>query len=207
MVTSLHDSRGRRKYLLPEERKQFLQAALEAGGKTATFCAVLALSGARISEVLALTSEQIDDENGSINFETLKRRERGHIRAVPVPRRLLYYLDAVHRYRAAQSDPRQARAHLWSWSRTTAWRRVKTVMRLAQHPSYIAKPKSLRHAFGAEAAMSNVPLTMIKKWLGHARLETTEIYTTLVGKEERTLAQRTWGMADDLFNSGALHDG
>jgi integrase/recombinase XerD len=192
MNWSLYDERGRRKYLVPVERKKFLQAALNVGGKTASFCAVLAFSGARISEVLALTPERIDDANGTINFETLKRRKRGHIRAVPVPKNLLFYLDSVHRYRDAQHDPERADSRLWKFSRTTAWRRVKAVMQRAEHPHYLSQPKSLRHAFGAEAALSGIPLTMVKKWLGHARIETTEIYTTLVGREERAVARQTW---------------
>lgn len=205
MDWSLFDERGRRKYLVPLERKQFLQAALDAGGPTASFCAVLVFSGARISEVLALTPERIDDANGTINFETLKRRKKGVIRTVPVPKNLLFYLDGVHQYRDSQGDPDRASKPLWSWSRTTAWRRVKLVMKMAEHPAHISKPKSLRHAFGAEAALSNIPLTMIKKWLGHANIRTTEIYTTLVGAEERTLATRAWAELDrKLGNSGLI---
>jgi integrase len=33
---------------------------------------------------------------------------------------------------------------------------------------------------------------MVKKWLGHARLETTEIYLEIVGFEERKMAQLLW---------------
>jgi integrase/recombinase XerD len=192
MPWSLYDPRGRRKYLVPRERWAFLKAALGVGGAVATFCAVLAFSGARISEALALTPERIDDANGAINFETLKRRQRGVIRAVPVPRNLFVLLDAVHGYRAAQVDPLLARKRLWPWSRTTAWRRVKEVMRLARQPDHIAMPKALRHAFGAGATLESVSPTLIQRWMGHARIETTLIYTSLIGKEERSLARITW---------------
>lgn len=195
MSWSLYDARGRRKYLVPKERWAFLRAALEVGGEIGTFCAVLAFSGARISEVLALTPERIDDGNYAVNFETLKRRQLGIIRAVPVPHKLLSYLDTVHRYRDAQSDDRRARERLWSWSRTTAWRQVKEVMHLAGVPRYLATPKSLRHAFGAGAVLNQVALPLVKKWMGHSKLETTEIYTSLIGKEERFLAQLTWKRA------------
>jgi integrase/recombinase XerD len=195
MSWSLYDTRGRRKYLVPKERWAFLDAAIEVGGEVGTFCAVLAFTGARISEVLALTPERIDDGNGAINFETLKRRQRGIIRAVPVPRKLFECLENVHQYRAAQDSQAQATLRLWPWSRTTAWRRVKEVMRLAHEPEYVSKPKALRHAFGAEAALTKVSLSLVKKWMGHAKLETTEIYTALVGEEERSLARLTWKRA------------
>jgi len=57
----------------------------------------------------------------------------------------------------------------------------------------------LRHAFGAEAARNRIPLTLIKKWMGHSRLETTEIYTSLSGDEERELARLTWMGASEHF--------
>jgi integrase/recombinase XerD len=199
MSWSLYDARGRRKYLVPKERRAFLAAAVSAGGFTGSFCATLTLCGARISEALALTPERIDEGNGTINFETLKRRQRGLIRAVPVPHEFFDYLDSVHDFRNAQRDPTLAQVRLWPWSRTTAWRRVKFVMCLAQAPYSVSQPKALRHSFGAEAALNDVALPMIKKWLGHANLETTEIYTRLVGQEERLLAARTWGGAQGLF--------
>jgi integrase len=200
MAWSLYDNRGRRKYLVPKERWDFLRAALEVGGNIGTFCAVLAFCGARISEVLALAPERIDDGNSAINFETLKRRRRGIFRAVPVPRRLLDHLEAVHGYREAQSDPVRASVRLWPWSRTTAWRRVKEVMRLANEPEYVSKPKALRHAFGAGAVLNKASLSLVKKWMGHAKLETTEIYTSLIGEEERSLARLTWRQAGKEFH-------
>lgn len=193
MEYSLFDPIGRRKYLLPIERARFLQAALDIKGTTASFCAVLALSGARLSEVLALTSNRIDEENGTISFETLKQRKRGQIRAVPIPPELILFLNAVHQFKDTQLNSEQAQKRLWPWSRTTAWRRVKAVMRLASTPHFVAKPRALRHAFGVEAIMENVALTMVQRWLGHADIQTTAIYTTATGPEERELARRTWG--------------
>lgn len=199
MSWSLYDLRGRRKYLVPNERWAFLDAALEIGGKVGTFCAVLAFTGARISEALAINPERLDEANGAINIETLKRRQRGIIRAVPVPMKLFDLLDAVHGFRAAQLDASRAHERLWAWSRTTAWRRVKDVMRRAHEPQHISQPKALRHAFGAEATLKNISPLLIQKWMGHARLETTQIYTALVGEEERSLARIMWRGASSEF--------
>ncbi|MGN6149079.1 MAG: tyrosine-type recombinase/integrase [Rhizomicrobium sp.] len=192
MEWSLYDARGRRKYLAPRERGAFLRAALRVGGPVASFCAVLTLCGARISEVLALTPERIDDADATIIFRTLKQRGKVLYRAVPVPRRLLQYLNGVHHYRDAQRDPELAIRPLWPWSRTTGWRHVKHVMRQTSNPAHLATARALRHAFGAEASTKSISLTLIKKWMGHADIRTTEIYTSLVGKEERALARRIW---------------
>lgn len=192
MDWSLYDARGRRKYLAASERGAFLRAAFQVGGRVASFCAVLTLCGARVSEVLALTPERIDDTNCTITFETLKQRRKKVFRSVPVPRSLLWYLDGVHNYRELQRNPKRASQLLWPWSRTTAWRHVKRVMWRTSTPTYLATPRALRHAFGADAAVKSISLTLIKKWMGHRDIRTTEIYTSLVGKEERAQAKKTW---------------
>ena len=193
MDYSLFDPLGRRKYLVSVERTRFLQACLDIKGPTGSFGAVLALTGARLSEVLALTPERIDEANQSINFGTLKQGTLVRpTRAVPVPLELLLFLDGVHHFRDAQRDPKQSSQRLWTWSRTTGWRRVKSLMYMASAPSFVAMPKALRHAFGVEATMENVALTMVQRWLGHRDIKTTTIYTTVIGPEERALAQRTW---------------
>ena len=53
-------------------------------------------------------------------------------------------------------------------------------------------PKGLRHGFGIHAIASGVPLNMVQKWMGHADIKTTAIYTNAVGLEERELAERMW---------------
>src|ERR1700743_2271385 len=119
MEYSLYDAHGRRKYLVPVERNRFLQACLQVKGPTGCFCAILALTGARLSEVLALTPERIDDASGTINFGTLKQGKPVRpTRTVPVPHELLVFLDCVHHYRDAQSDPKRAGERIWTWSRT-----------------------------------------------------------------------------------------
>lgn len=69
---------------------------------------------------------------------------------------------------------------------------MKSVLRRADVPEYLAMPKALRHALGIEATERRVSLSLIQKWLGHAKLETTLIYATPIGKEERALARHTW---------------
>ena len=82
---SLHGSTGGRKYLNAAERRRFMKAAAGAEPNTRLFCLVLGWSGARISEVLALTPAAIDIESGVASIETLKRRKRGIVRQVPFP--------------------------------------------------------------------------------------------------------------------------
>ena len=92
MSWSLLDGTGRRKYLTHIEFSRFLAVASRADFSTRALCLTIALTGARISEVLALTPERIDVEQCVIVFETLKRRRRGVFRAVPVPAELIALL-------------------------------------------------------------------------------------------------------------------
>ena len=149
---------------------------------------MLRWSGARISEVRALTPAAIDIES----IETLKRRRRGVIRQVPLPPDLLRGLNRAFQLRSAQRDPQLATKRLWRWSRTTAWRRVKAVMAVAGIAGLPAMPKGLRHGFGVNAFQSNVPPHLVQRWLGHASLRTTSIYGDVVGVEERAFAARMW---------------
>lgn len=189
MSGSLFDGNGVRKYLTARERFGFVRAAYREGGEVATFCIVLAVTGARVSELLALTRERVDMANGSIVLETLKRRRTGVYRVIPVPTKLLAMLRQVHELNAPDRDPKE---RMWRWCRTTAWKRVKAVMRRAGIPERLTMPKSARHAFGVDAVQNSVALNVVQRWMGHARIETTAIYTDVIGSEERNLARRTW---------------
>ncbi len=199
----LFDEQGKRKYLTPQERRAFIAAAGQAKPSVETFCLTLAFTGARISEVLALTPLRLDLSAETIIIESLKKRRRGIFRAVPVPTELLCKLDTVHCLAGARVD-REGMRRLWPWGRTTAWNRVKEVMHAAGIMGPYAMPKGIRHGFAVDGVTEAlVPLNMMQKWLGHARIETTAIYAAAVGREERAIARRMW-TADTLGHDGLL---
>ncbi len=189
---SLFGPSGSRKYLNAAERRRFIRAARRAPLDVQLFCLVLSLSGSRISEVLALTPAAIDLESCVVNVTTLKRRRRGIVRQVPLPRSVIAELNHVFHLRRRQRDPDSADGRIWSWSRTTAWRRVKEIMAAAKISGTPAMPKGLRHGFGVNAFQSNVPPHLVQRWLGHASLHTTAIYADVIGPDERTFAARMW---------------
>ena len=188
----LYDQQGNRKYLTRSERQAFIDAARRAAPEVETFCLTLAYTGARISEVLALVPLRIDTSANAIIIESLKKRKRGIYRAVPVPLDLLVRLDEVHTLVDRRSNPCLNQLRMWNWSRTTAWNRVRTIMRAAGIVDGPAMPKALRHAFGVGGTQAGIPLNLIQRWLGHADIQTTAIYTDVMGDEERVLADRMW---------------
>lgn len=178
----VYDDRGRRKYLNADERYRFLAAAERLPADLRTFCYVLAYTGCRISEALALTPEQFDRVGGRLLFRTLKRRKLC-FRAVPLPPVLVALLAAL---------PTGVGDRYWLMHRVTAWRHIKRALAAAQVRGPMACCKGLRHGFGIRAAGRSVPPNLIQRWMGHASPNTTSIYLDAVGIEERQFAKRMW---------------
>lgn len=182
----MFDRQGGRKYLNRTERRAFYrQAHNEPERRRRAFLLVLYYCGCRISEALNLSPERVDLAEKAIVFETLKRRRKGEFRSIPIPDSLVNLLRKI----IADTE---AAHRLWSFSRPTGYRLVKRVMQQAAIGGPQACPKGLRHGFAIACLGADIPLTTVRIWLGHARLETTAIYLEVRGEEERKLAQRLW---------------
>jgi integrase len=188
---SLYAADGGRKYLNAAERARALAVMTALPPDQALFALTLAWTGARVSEVLALTPDSFQIERGVVAISTLKRR-RHHVREVPIPPFLMQALDAHYNVSAAQLDPDAAHRRLWPWHRATAWRLIRKVMIKAKIAGVAASPRGLRHAFAIGALQAGVPITLVQRWLGHASLRMTAIYADASGPEERALAARFW---------------
>ena len=182
--TRLFDPAGQRLYLCASEDSRFLDAAGHADTKTRLFCQLLSYTGARISEVLAITPRLLDIEEKQVVFRTLKRRKLA-FRAVPVPAWLMRQLQALG-HGLGEDD------RLFRWSRQTAWRRVKSVLAAGAISGPQATPKGLRHKFGIAGITHGLPETMVQELMGHAKLSSTAIYVRAVGAEKRALVRRMW---------------
>ncbi|MCW2410805.1 MULTISPECIES: tyrosine-type recombinase/integrase [unclassified Sphingobium] len=188
MLNMVYGNEGQRKYLTQEERAAVLAYAAREAPETYTFCMVLAVTGCRISEALALTLRSIDLRSQCIIIESLKKRKRGIYRAVPAPLELVKLIHKVHGRGRGADD-----SLLWTWSRMTAWRKVNAIMQAVGIKGMQATAKGFRHGFGVSAIHSGVPLNMVQKWMGHTDISTTAIYTGAVGREELEIASRMWG--------------
>lgn len=178
-----YDSAGRRKYLTSSEGFDFLAAARVLPMRDRLFCELLFYSGVRISEALALTFEGMDKAESVILVRCLKKRGKVVTRRVPVPEALIQRLEDFCGAKTGR---------LWDFGRRTGWRIIKSAMIQAGIHGIPACPRGLRHGFGVRAAMSNVPINVIQRWMGHAFPSTTAIYLAIQGTEERKLIARTW---------------
>jgi integrase len=199
-VTSLYSPNGERKYLNADERRRVLAALDALAPERALFVALLAWAGARPSELLDLTRESFQVHESVVSIRTLKRRSF-NVREVPIPPALMRALDL---HFGLSKDDVPTGAKLFPWSRTTAWRIVKSVMNRAGVSGVGACPKGLRHGFGT-AAISCVPLNIVSRWLGHADLATTAIYAAAIGPEEFAFAERFWRLSEEAMPAAEVH--
>lgn len=189
---TVYNQQGQRKYLTRSETRSFLAAARDRDDAVQSFCWMMAVTGCRISEALALSEKSLDFEAKHVIIECLKKRKKGIFRTVPLPVKLLDKLKKLLVTGVLHAD------RLWPWSRMTGYRRICEVMRAAGVTGSYATPRGLRHGFGVRAIQSNVPLNLVQRWLGHADIKTTAIYTYAMGPEEREIAGRMWIDSGDI---------
>jgi integrase/recombinase XerD len=189
---SLYSPQGDRKYINQHERQRVLKLMEERlERERALFALLLAWTGGRISEILAVRPSSFQLDRSIVALRTLKRR-RPHVREIPISPELMNALDRQFDLRALQSNRETANERLWPWSRITAWRFVKGVMMEAGIIGRAACPRGLRHAFGVGTLQARVPLNLVQRWMGHARMTTTAIYADVSGDEEVDFAAMFW---------------
>ena len=188
---NLYSPTGARKYLNRDERLRALAEMAKLPMDRALFCLTLSWTGARISEVLALTPSSFQIGCGIVAVQTLKRR-KPHVREIPIPPDLMATLDRHFGLSVSARDLQSADHRLWPWHRVTAWRLIKRVMHRSRINGHQASPRGLRHAFGVGTLQSGVPLNLAQRWLGHAKIDTTAIYADASGAEELVFAKLFW---------------
>jgi integrase len=191
IAPSLYLASGARKYVNLSERTELLSRLAGLAREERLFVRVLIWSGARISEVLAVTPECFQLEAGVMAIQTLKRR-RHAVREIPLPPALAVDLDRCFDLRECQRDPKRAAERLWKFHRVTGWRLIKAVMQSAGIQGVRASPRGLRHGFGVGTVASGVPLDAVQRLLGHSSIKTTTIYTEACGPEMRSLIAKFW---------------
>lgn len=182
----MYNTNGKRKYLTESETMDFVRFAKQKSKDVYAFCWLLAETGCRISEALAVSAESIDFQAGTLIIKCLKKRGKSVYREIPLSEDFMKFMKKwINGKSSSESD-------LWTWSRMTAYRRVCEVMVEAGLTGDYATPRGLRHGFGVRAIQSGVPLNLVQRWLGHADMKTTAIYASASGPEERQIAARMW---------------
>lgn len=184
---SVYSINGCRKYLNSSEVSSFIRATIDQDMDVRAFCWMMAYTGCRISEALAITAGAVDFDAEAVLIRSLKKREKTVFRSIPLPRSLLQLLKRLIERRELRPDEQ-----LWPWCRMTGYRHICRAMHAAGLWGAHVSPKGLRHGFAVQAMQASIPLTVLQRWLGHADVKTTAIYATVTGPEERAMARKLW---------------
>jgi integrase/recombinase XerD len=140
-------------------------------------------SGLRVSELAALTLQQVDIEGGLARVFGKGSKER----VVPMGSRAQLALAAWVASGRPHFVKPKTRSELFlnnrgsSISRVGLWGIVKKHARRAGISKNV-KPHLLRHSFATHLLTGGADLRAIQEMLGHASISTTQIYTEVEGK-------------------------
>ena len=134
----------------------------------------LGATGRRISEVLELTTRDVDFENRQITWRILKKRRSDYYVTLPMSTKLE---DILRRYIILNGVADK----LFSVTRQQAWIDVKkTFKELGLHGW---KPHHLRHAFILLALLEKNTIEQVRRWTQHSSYKELLEYARVVGLE------------------------
>jgi integrase/recombinase XerD len=157
--------------LSPEEVARFLEAAPGPKYKAALSAAYGA--GLRVSEVVALKVPDIDSKRMLLRIEQGKGRKDRFAMLSPQLLELLRDWWRIARPQVWLFPGQNPVNHL-----TT--RQLNRAVHVAAHMAEITKrvtPHTLRHSFATHLLEQNIDIRVIQVLLGHAKLDTTALYT------------------------------
>jgi integrase/recombinase XerD len=140
-------------------------------------------SGLRVSELAALTLQQVDLKDGFARVFGKGSKER----VVPIGERALAALGTWIASGRPHFVKARTRSELFLSSRGTALSRVGLWGIVKKHAKRAGitksvKPHLLRHSFATHLLSGGADLRSIQEMLGHASISTTQIYTAVEGK-------------------------
>jgi integrase/recombinase XerD len=171
LLKIVHEPRKAPIVLSQEEMVRLLEAA--PGLKYRAAFSVAYGAGMRVSEVVALKVSDIDSERMTLRVEQGKGQRDRYVMLSP------QLLSVLREWQSA--------AQPWAWlfpgqnpvNPMTA-RQLDRAVHAAARDAGIAKrvtPHTLRHSFATHLLEQNVDIRVIQVLLGHAKLETTALYT------------------------------
>jgi len=172
-------------YLLKPEIVALLDAE-----KHPTYRLILDLmwtTGARISEVLALTSSSFIDDgyDFGVILKTLKQRpgrpskaslQRSPKRYVPINDHLLE--DRIRSY--LHTGHFKKRQRIFPMTRQTVNRHIHALVERVGGAPFSISCHTFRHSFAIHLLLHARPLKIVSQFLGHQSIESTEVYTNVL---------------------------
>ena len=164
----LRESEHRIRFLSPQEEEHLMHILHTFGYEgQAEAVKVLLYTGFRCGELWRLEKRDVDLKSHTM---TAWQTKNGHPRTIPIVDCIYPIIDrrmcnsASDKLFAEGSNP---------WLRT-AWEKAREMMGLTDDTQFV--PHCLRHTCATRLSQQGIPLTVIKKWLGHMSIQTTIRY-------------------------------
>jgi len=161
------------------------------GLRDRTMLEVLYACGLRVSELVALTADQINARQGVVRLMGKGSKER----LVPLGEEALEWVARYDREARPALVGAAPNPHLFpgrrgvALSRQAFWYRIKAHARTAGITKPLS-PHTLRHAFATHLLNHGADLRVVQVLLGHSDLSTTQIYTHVARQRLRELHAR-----------------
>lgn len=167
-IQKYREKPGRLRWQTPEEEGAMIRGLRELGrDDLADLVSVLADTGCRRSELLALEWDDVDD-----GWIRLWETKGGTSRSVPLTKRAL---EIIHSRR--DLDSVGPFASVTARQLEEGWNKVRGQMGLDGDKGFT--PHCLRHGCASRLVQAGVSILTVKELLGHSKLETTLIYAHL----------------------------
>ncbi len=153
-----------------EEEARLITHAYRIKGERGLLIKTLFQTGARVSEFVNLKAEDVFFDEQMI---LIAKAKGGKSRYVPI-------LPELAQELRAHLGPRTV-GYLFETNRTTRYspRRIQQIIKETAEQAEITKrvyPHLLRHSVATTLLERGMPIEQIQKFLGHAKLETTQVY-------------------------------
>ncbi|MFZ8810849.1 MAG: tyrosine-type recombinase/integrase [Pyrobaculum sp.] len=135
---------------------------------------LLGATGRRMSEVLELSTQDIDFERRQITWRILKKRRADYYVTLPMSARVE---DVLRRYIVLNGIADK----LFPVTRQQAWMDVKKAFKEVGLHGW--RPHDLRHAFILEALLNNKSIEQVRRWTQHSSYKELLEYARIVGLE------------------------
>ncbi len=149
-------------------------------------CSFIWNTGVRVSEALSTLYQDVDFMARTIRVVTLKRK--GHERVIPIQPDFLLEIKLFQQFQSEKvTTKKRDLRRIFNINRSTAHEHIKNACRLAGYSDGREHPHTFRHSYAINCLLHRVPLTTLQRWLGHANITNTLVYTALAGNEDHVL--------------------
>ena len=138
-------------------------------------------TGMRLNEIVNLKWEDLDFQRGTIHLKTAKGEKE----------RVIFFHEKLKNFIGYFNLRKDGFIFLSNLSKKYDKRTIQLIVRNAAKKAGINKratPHTLRHSFATHLLEAGADIRHIQKLLGHANLQTTQIYAHVANKDIKKLA-------------------